>query len=110
MGIVLIYHLFLLYRYYRDPDSTIMGFNHRIRLLWVESMMSGRRDLLAVQTIRNNFMATSLLASSSILIASALAALTGTNDKLSPINDFIYGKENTVDSVLESYEFECECG
>ncbi|KAJ3074718.1 hypothetical protein HK102_005741 [Quaeritorhiza haematococci] len=100
-AIILLYHVYLLIKYKRDPESTIMGFNHRVRALWVQSMMRGKRDILAVQTLRNNMMATSLFASSSILIASALAALTSTSDRLSPINEFVYGTQNTALSMVK---------
>lgn len=62
------YHAFLVFRVRNAPLSTIYGTNNRIRLAWVRSVMREKRDILAVQTLRNWTMAASLLASTAILI------------------------------------------
>ena len=66
--ILLLYHLHLIRKVRRFPLSTSMGITHRLRREWVETVMSERRDILAVQTLRNWVMTSSFLASTAILI------------------------------------------
>jgi uncharacterized membrane protein len=56
----------------RRPDSTPFGISAISRRLWVESVMAQRRDVLAVQTLRNWTMAASLLASTAMLVSVGL--------------------------------------
>jgi uncharacterized membrane protein len=67
-----------------------MGTNNALRFYWVKSMIDGKRDILAVQTLRNSIMTSSLLASTAILLASAVAAFAS-NMKLQSIDDFVIG-------------------
>jgi uncharacterized membrane protein len=52
--------------------ETYMGLAQHLRLMWVESIMTQKRDILAVQTLRNWIMASSFLASTSIIIGLGL--------------------------------------
>lgn len=51
------------------PLETSIGLTNRLRWGWVETVMEEKRDLLAVQTLRNWVMAASFLASAAILVA-----------------------------------------
>lgn len=62
------YHLFLWYQLHYQPLATTIGRSHLMRARWVEIIMADRKDLLAVQTIRNWTMSASLLASTAIVI------------------------------------------
>ncbi|CAN4085592.1 unnamed protein product [Withania somnifera] len=66
------YHLWLLHRICKNPTRTVIGINSINRQLWV---------LLAVQTIRNNIMASTLLASTSIMLSSLIAVLVNSGSK-----------------------------
>lgn len=66
--IVGIYHLHLYFSVKRNPGKTAIGMTNRLRQQWVETIMAERRDIYAVPTIRNWVMASSLLASTAILI------------------------------------------
>jgi len=68
------YHGYLVIRAKRRPWSTTIGQNHYARRRWCQIVVAERRDLLAVQTIRNSMMAASLLASTSITLSSVVAA------------------------------------
>ncbi len=63
------YHLHLYLKVRRSPETTAVGMTNLMRRQWVETIMGDRRDILAVQTLRNWVMASSLLASTAILIA-----------------------------------------
>ncbi|BBO74258.1 hypothetical protein DSCW_16750 [Desulfosarcina widdelii] len=67
--VVCLYHLHLYIKVKRSPETTAVGMTNLMRQQWVETIMAERRDILAVQTLRNHVMASSLLASTAILIA-----------------------------------------
>ncbi len=66
------YHLYWVIQLRRAPLETYIGLARHLRSLWVESIMTHGRDILAVQTLRNSIMASSFLASTSILIGLGL--------------------------------------
>lgn len=68
------YHIYLVFWYRRNPLSTTVGQNHDARHLWVECVMRDRRDILAIQTLRNTLMSSSLLASTSLTLSAVVAA------------------------------------
>ena len=72
------YYAFLHWRTSRhDPLYTIQAVNAEARRLWVESVMSERRDILAVQTLRNSTMAASFLASTAVLLIMGALSMSG---------------------------------
>ena len=73
--VLTIYHLFWLYQVKHEPLKTYLGITKHLRRMWVESIMKERRDILAVQTLRNWIMASSFLASTAILIGLGLLSL-----------------------------------
>lgn len=78
------YYLFLLYRHRRNPDFTIHSVNHRARALWVSDVMKsqGKKDVMAVQTLRNIAMAATFKASSAILLILGTLTLSGQAENL----------------------------
>ena len=76
------YYLWLTIEVRRNPQRTVIGYSAIKRRDWVRSVMTDRRDILAVQTLRNWTMASSFLATTAILIASgALHFLTAIPDQ-----------------------------
>ncbi len=73
--VLTVYHLFWLYQVKHEPLKTYLGITKHLRRMWVESIMKERRDILAVQTLRNWIMASSFLASTAILIGLGLLSL-----------------------------------
>ena len=72
------YYLWLAIEVRRRPQHTVIGYSTIKRREWVRSVMLERRDILAVQTLRNWSTSASFLATTAILIASgALHFLTG---------------------------------
>ncbi|KAL4566591.1 hypothetical protein LXL04_030710 [Taraxacum kok-saghyz] len=71
------YHVWLLYQIRRNPASTVIGMNAINRRFWVSAMMeeTQKTGVLAVQTLRNNIMASTLLASTAIMLSSLIAVL-----------------------------------
>jgi uncharacterized membrane protein len=83
--ILAIYHLQWIYRIYRKPMTTAVGITNHLRGHWVESIMQDRRDILAVQTLRNWTMAASFLASTGILICLGLLSVAASPQKMAEI-------------------------
>jgi len=48
------YHVRLLYRIRTTPELTLIGLNEPMRTAWVDTMVSGEREIVAVQTLRNS--------------------------------------------------------
>ena len=80
-----IYHFHWIYRIYRHPLTTSVGITNHLRGHWVESIMEERRDILAVQTLRNWTMAASFLASTGILICLGLLSVAASPQKMAEI-------------------------
>ena len=81
-----IYHFHWVYRIYRRPMTTAVGVTNHLRGHWVESIMEERRDILAVQTLRNWTMAASFLASTGILICLGLLSVAASPEKMAEIS------------------------
>ncbi len=68
LAVLGIYHVYLYRKIRREPLTTSIGVTEELRKEWVRIVMTERRDVLAVQTLRNWVMASSFLASTAILI------------------------------------------
>jgi uncharacterized membrane protein len=66
-----------------DPRYSIQQVIGAARVAWVESIMRERRDILAIQTLRNSIMAATFLASTGILLIIGVLTLSEQGDKLS---------------------------
>ncbi|CAI9284909.1 unnamed protein product [Lactuca saligna] len=92
--ITIVYHLWLWHNVRNRPLSTVIGVNAHGRRLWVSTIMkdNDKKNILAVQTIRNTIMGSTLMATTSILLCSGLAAvISSTYSVKKPLNDTIYG-------------------
>ncbi|KAH7543692.1 hypothetical protein ACOSQ2_031978 [Xanthoceras sorbifolium] len=75
--LMLAYHLWLFHRIVKHPTKTVIGINAINRRFWVSAMMedTSKNGVLAVQTFRNNIMASTVLASTAIMLSSLIALL-----------------------------------
>ncbi|XP_057799186.1 uncharacterized protein LOC131015008 [Salvia miltiorrhiza] len=88
------YHVWLWHKVRTQPLSTIIGTNARGRRFWVAAIMKDneKKNILAVQTLRNTIMGSTLMATTSILLCSGLAAvISSTYSIKKPLNDSVYG-------------------
>jgi uncharacterized membrane protein len=76
------YQGFLRFKLGSNPTYTIQAVNVLARAAWVESVMRDRKDILAVQTLRNSTMAATFLASTAVLLIMGTLTLTAQGDKL----------------------------
>ncbi|KAK7320763.1 hypothetical protein VNO77_30535 [Canavalia gladiata] len=88
------YHFWLWHKVRTQPHSTIIGINASGRRNWVIAMMKDneKKNILAVQSLRNTIMGATLMATTSILLSSGLAAvISSTYSVKKPLNDAVYG-------------------
>jgi uncharacterized membrane protein len=83
MLLIIAYHLFLRRKVRKDPTYTVQAINRIARTAWVETIMQdGKKDILAVQTLRNSTMAATFLASTSVLLIIGVLTLSEQGGKL----------------------------
>lgn len=76
-SLIAAYELYIRWRTaHHDPHYTVQAINAEARRLWVESVIQERRDILAVQTLRNSTMAATFLASTAILLIMGVISLS----------------------------------
>ncbi|KAG4911077.1 hypothetical protein AAZX31_20G201400 [Glycine max] len=88
------YHVWLWHKVRTQPSSTIIGINTHGRRSWVPAMLKDieKKNILAVQTLRNLIMGSTLMATTSILLSAGLAAvISSTYSVKKPLNDAVYG-------------------
>eukprot|EP00250_Pteridium_aquilinum_P004350 c14568_g1_i1 orf=257-1054(-) len=75
IALLLAYHIFLFYKVRTRPMKTVMGLNLKARRLWVFDMLieNHKKNVLAVQTLRNSIMESTLMATTAILLTAGLA-------------------------------------
>ena len=77
-AVVAAYYVFLLAQVRRDPTYTIHGVNEIARTRWVHAVMAdSRKDVMAVQTLRNFIMGASLMASNAAILILGTLTLSG---------------------------------
>lgn len=74
--LIIAYHLFLRNKVRKNPAYTVQAINSMARSAWVESIMREKKDILAVQTLRNSTMAATFLASTSVLLIIGVLTLS----------------------------------
>lgn len=72
-----LYNAVMWWKLKSDPIFTIQGAADLSRRAWVVSVMEEKKDILAVQTLRNSTMAATFLASTAILLSVGVLSLTG---------------------------------
>ncbi|KAG4169607.1 hypothetical protein ERO13_A12G079922v2 [Gossypium hirsutum] len=91
---IIFYHCWLWYKVKTQPLSTIFGTNAGGRRFWVSDMIKDneKKNIVAVQTLRNTIMGSTLMATTSILLCAGLAAvISSTYSVKKPLNDSIFG-------------------
>lgn len=99
------YHVYLWLKVKYHPETTIIGINHLNRQKWVNNIMSDglKNGVLAVQTLRNSIMASTLLASTAITLSSIIGALVSSTSGGSSktLKRFVYGETGNITSTLK---------
>lgn len=97
MGLLLpaLYHAWLWHAVRRRPLSTAFGVYSAARRLWAAGMMRDNDDkkgVLVVQSLRNVIMGSTLMATTSVLFCTGIAAvLSSTYSVKKPLSDAVFG-------------------
>ncbi|CAM8972999.1 hypothetical protein QQ045_030765 [Rhodiola kirilowii] len=94
LAVTIAYHIWLWHKVRTQPLATIIGTNSTGRRFWVSAIMKDneKKNILAVQTLRNMIMGSTLMATTSILLCCGLAAvISSTYSIKKPLNDSILG-------------------
>jgi len=75
-SLIVAYHLFLRSKVKKDSAYTVQAINQIARTAWVETIMHDKKDILAVQTLRNSTMAATFLASTAVLMIIGILTLS----------------------------------
>ncbi|XP_022735875.1 uncharacterized protein LOC111289258 isoform X1 [Durio zibethinus] len=101
-----LYHVWLLFTILKHPTRTIIGLNAESRHQWVFSMMSDplKNGVLAVQTIRNNIMASTLLATIAITLSSLISVfVSSSSDSGNATSEIVYGNKSPLLSSIKYF-------
>lgn len=96
--ILLIYHIRLVHKVRTSPMTTAVGITNQLRRDWVQTVMEEKRDILAVQTLRNWVMAANFLASTAIIISLGIIGVSFRAEKFWEISDAlnVFGTHSEV--------------
>ncbi|KAF8025842.1 hypothetical protein BT93_F2622 [Corymbia citriodora subsp. variegata] len=93
LSIMLSYHLFLLYRCRRSPQTTVIGYENHYRLAWVERMLQteAKNRNIPLSVISSTITASTSLASISLALSSLIGAWFASSPNSILTSPFIYG-------------------
>lgn len=106
IGVLGTYHIWLLYNIKRHPTRTVIGINAESRHKWVFNMMEDplKNGVLAVQTIRNNIMASTLLATAAITLSSLISVyVSSSSNTASTSSQLVYGNKTPIMSSIKYF-------
>ncbi|KAG6414628.1 hypothetical protein SASPL_122001 [Salvia splendens] len=98
------YHVWLWHKVRTQPLTTVIGTNARGRRFWVSSIVKDneKKNILAVQTLRNTIMGSTLMATTSILLCSAMAAVvSSTYSVKKALKDSVYGSHGELMTAVK---------
>ncbi|KAJ7975518.1 Protein of unknown function, DUF599 [Quillaja saponaria] len=88
------YYVWLWHKVRTQPFTTMIGIDADGRHFWVSNIMKDpeKKSVLAIQTLRNQIMGSTLMATVSILLSASLGAVISSNYSIKkPLNDVVYG-------------------
>lgn len=101
------YYVFLKLKVRDDPTYTIHGVNAVARTLWVENIMrNASKDVMAVQTLRNFVMGSSLMASTAALLIIGTLTLSGQAEHIAQ-NWNGLGTPDAASTTLSTFKVTC---
>jgi uncharacterized membrane protein len=71
-ALLVMYHIHFYFALKRNPAKTSIGLTNQLRAAWVATMSRNIPDVIPVQTLRNQIMSASFLASTAVLLSLAM--------------------------------------
>uniref|UniRef100_A0A2P2QQV0 Uncharacterized protein MANES_01G015700 n=1 Tax=Rhizophora mucronata TaxID=61149 RepID=A0A2P2QQV0_RHIMU len=93
------YHSWLLLTILRHPKLTVIGINAESRRQWIYAVMDDplKNGVLAVQTLRNNIMASTVLATTAITLSSLISVfVSSTSNSGYTASRLVYGNKSSM--------------
>ncbi|CAN1159228.1 hypothetical protein LINPERHAP2_LOCUS22575 [Linum perenne] len=106
MLVMLLYHGWLLFTIRNHPTRTVIGINSQSRHQWVHILMTDplKNGVLAVQTLRNNIMASTLLATTAITLSSLISVFVSSKSNSSnSAQQLVYGNKTPFLSSIKYF-------
>lgn len=87
------YHLYLLHRCLRSPETTDIGYENHYRKAWVERVLQveGKDRGLYLTVITSTITASTFLASTSLALSSLIGAWVGSSSHNILVSSVVYG-------------------
>ncbi|KAJ4848440.1 hypothetical protein Tsubulata_025883 [Turnera subulata] len=104
LSVNIAYHAWLWHKVRTRPLTTIIGTNASGRRYWASAIMkdNDKKNVLAVQTVRNLIMGSTLMATTAILLSAGLGAvISSTYSVKKPLNDAVYGSHGEFTVALK---------
>lgn len=107
---LVVYHVYLLCRIIKYPNTTVIGFENGNRQVWVQQMMKNMptNTSLALQVVSSNISAAVYLASLSLTISSLIGTVVAFVTKSSSstssnllVNEIIFGEKGSLISSIK---------
>ncbi|XP_043687491.1 uncharacterized protein LOC122638703 [Telopea speciosissima] len=90
--IMFTYHLYLIYRVLRYPETTVIGYENINRKAWVENMMQGESNTgLALTVISSNISGAIYLATMTLTLGTLIGSILGSSTGYLAKNVFVIG-------------------
>ncbi|CAN0902363.1 hypothetical protein LINGRAHAP2_LOCUS21946 [Linum grandiflorum] len=105
--VMLLYHGWLLFTILNHPTRTVIGINSQSRHQWVHTLMTVdplKNGVLAVQTLRNNIMASTLLATTAITLSSLISVFVSSkSNSTNSAQQLVYGNKTPFLSSIKYF-------
>ncbi|CAI9265602.1 uncharacterized protein LOC111916894 [Lactuca sativa] len=100
--IMCVYHLFLLYRYLKHPETTAIGYENHNKKAWVEKMLlfEAKDRGFCVSVLSGHLSASTSLSSISLVLCSLIGALLG-NSTNNFTSNFILGDTSESTNAIK---------
>ncbi|GAB2223819.1 hypothetical protein Drorol1_Dr00004561 [Drosera rotundifolia] len=105
--VLAVYHGWLLLMIVRKPELTVIGLDRQSRHQWVYCLTNDplKNGTLAVQSIRNNMMATTPLATISITLSSLISAFVSSSDSSSDSSSWTLLSMSTKTFTVHTFKY-----
>ncbi|CAL9084927.1 unnamed protein product, partial [Musa textilis] len=91
------YHIWLFFTIVRHPNRTVIGVNAQVKHQWLRAIMADPlgNGTLAVQTLRNDIMASTALATTAVTLASLISVFVSATTSTAT-SSLVYGNTSSV--------------